>query len=111
MSEYLNDVARRMNDIAHMRERNGGSVKTDVNSMLKHCATEVIEAQHAYDRCGVALSIQEYDDNRTRFADELADIIACVLIISAESNVDIEKYVNRCVDRNEKRARRKGDKL
>lgn len=99
----LNDLAYRMRNVACARKMNGAKIDTDTFMMLKHCATEVVEATEAYIRYGY------YADN---FESELADIIACVLIICAnEPTIDIEKALQECFEKNRKRAESSGDKL
>ena len=46
----LNDLAYKMRNVAHARKMNGAKIDDDTFMMLKHCATEVIEAQEAFDR-------------------------------------------------------------
>ena len=75
--------------------------------MLKHCATEVIEAQQAYDEWIYNSSSR----TKEAFASELADIITCVLIIAHNTNVDITGALVECTEKNNKRAEMIGDKL
>ena len=44
----LNQFAREMLAVAKKREENGAAIKTDTVSMLKHTATEVVEAMESY---------------------------------------------------------------
>ena len=46
----LNAFAKEVYNIAVCRQKNGGNVKTDTRSMLKHTATEVVEAMEAYSK-------------------------------------------------------------
>ena len=107
---------------AEQRQKNGGHIKSDTRSMLKHCATEVVEAAEAnldlmMYKSQVDSSWTDRDaDNwlekpRERFASELADIICCVLIIAGKEGIDIETAVNECVEKNRKLAKGTGDKL
>ena len=105
----LNELAKVMYDAAQKREQNGAAIKTDTVSMLKHTATEVVEAMESYTKAvdcfkhnGVCLS--------STFPSELADIIACVLIICAIEGVDMEVALMMCLKKNEARAEGKGDK-
>ena len=50
-------------------------------------------------------------NQKERFASELADVICCILIISANENIDIEEAVCKCMLKNAKRAYGDGDKL
>lgn len=91
---------------AGQRQKNGGHIKADTRSMLKHCATEVIEAMEAYTN-----AIVRYGCVNQQFADELADVICCVLIIAGKEQIDIEKAVLNCIEKNRRRAEGTGDKL
>lgn len=91
---------------AEQRQKNGGHIKADTRSMLKHCATEVLEATEAYTN-----SMIRYGSINQQFADELADIICCVMIIAGREEIDIEKAINGCIEKNRRRAEGTGDKL
>lgn len=108
----LNELAINAYDTARKREKNGANNKTDIRSMLKHCATEVVEAMEAYakaeehyEHCGFSYTYS------TDFVGELADIITCVLIICGGGNIDIEAALEECQKKNKARANRQGDKL
>lgn len=105
----LNELAKQTLKQAEQRQANGANIKTDTFSMLKHCATEVVEAMEAYSQ-RECVGITYYYD-REHFAAELADIIACVLIIAGKEDIDIEKALADCMAKNEKRAQGLGDKL
>ena len=104
---------------AELRQKNGGHIKSDTRSMLKHCATEVVEAAEAY--LELEMYKSQWDDDawldipadkpRMAFASELADIICCVLIIAGKEGIDIEQAITACVEKNRKRAEGTGDKL
>lgn len=111
----LNELCKVTLANADLRNRNGGHIKTDTRSMLKHTATEVVEAIEAYtyyksaDTCcreGDAVG-----DSRRGFSSELADIICCVLIIAGKEGIDIERAVWDCIEKNRRRAEGAGDKL
>lgn len=102
----LNSLCKTAFEIAKARHKNGGHIKADTLSMIKHCATEVIEATEAYTN-----SMIRYGSINQQFADELADIICCVLIIAGREEIDIEKAVNGCIEKNRRRAEGTGDKL
>ncbi len=95
---------------AEKRQKNGANISTDTRKMLKHCATEVVEAAEAYSEyrfvkdCGVK-------SDRSYFAGEIADIICCCLIIANVEGIDIEQALNDCYEKNRKRANKEGDKL
>ena len=46
-----------------------------------------------------------------KFENEIADIIVCCLIVSGYSMIDIEKALNRVMEKNRLRAEKQGDKL
>lgn len=82
------------------RQANGANINAETIPMLKHCATEVIEATEAYAR----------NADRKVFTSELADIICCALIIADNEMIDIEKAVLDCLEKNRLRVEGKGDK-
>ena len=100
----LNELCVVAYDNASKREAKDGKVSTDTRQMLKHCATEVVESAEAYNSWvdGVA--------NKEIFASELADIICCVLIIAGKEEIDMEKALTECMEKNYHRAIGKGDK-
>lgn len=112
----LNGLARIMRNCAEARQKNGANITTDTRAMLKHCATEVVEATEAYAELAIVreankdTEICTFDDEKY-FESELADIIACCLIIAGEENIDIEQALNDCYEKNRKRANKEGDKL
>ena len=102
----LNELCKVTLANATQRQKNGGNVKTDTRSMLKHCAMEVVEATEAYTNSTV-----RYGSINQQFADELSDILCCVLIIAGKEEIDIEKALTSCIEKNRKRADKTGDKL
>ena len=116
----LNEIAHNMREAARKREENGG-VKADSKSLFKHLATEVIEAEEAFfffdneiPREPGEIYLPPDDlktEHREKLADELADVICCALIISANEGINIEKALEDCLYKNKKRARLEGDKL
>lgn len=102
----LNELAVIAYENAAKREAKDGKVSTDTMQMLKHTATEVVEATEAY-------TDYEYV-NKTQpkrvFAFELADIVCCVLIIAGKENIDMEYALTECIEKNHKRAIGEGDK-
>ena len=86
----LKSASERAYEIAEKR----GQYKKDGQDVLrglKHCAGEVLEANEAYNNW----SYINKDDLKEMFADELADIVICVLSISAQENIDIENAIAR----------------
>lgn len=109
----LNEIAKLSYKNALQRQQNGANITTETRKMLKHCATEVVEAMEAYSLCTVELV-----NNNQRvllsdcksFISELADIICCVTIIAGKENIDLDKAVLDCLEKNRKRAEGTGDK-
>lgn len=130
----LNELAKQTLCNANKRMCNGANISIETSKMLKHCATEVVEAMEAYSEYSKiknfaddinATDIEEkwesqeepdaceeyYQESKEYFLSELADIICCVLIMASKENVDIEKAVLDCIEKNRKRADGIGDKL
>lgn len=104
---------------ATQRMNNGAHIDTETRKMLKHCATEVVEAADAWARVvetgnglnpGVLLKMELLTQSKKHFASELADIICCVLIIAGKEGIDIEDAITKCIEKNRLRAEGKGDK-
>ena len=108
----LNEMAKNMYAVAKQRQENGASIKVDTVSMLKHTSTELVEATEAYSKVKYfpQLNLNEQEIEKEHFAGELADIIACVLIICAGENIDMEQALKDCYEKNRLRAEGKGDK-
>lgn len=104
----LNEIAKISYVNAKKREANGGHVSIETSSMLKHCATEVIEATGAYIRWSCAE--EHLQECRDSFISELADIICCCTIIAGRETIDLDKAVADCLEKNRKRAEGTGDK-
>jgi len=102
----LNGIAENMFNIALQRQKHGANISTNPLALLKHCATEVVEATEAYVRYVKDSTGDGYD----MFSSELADIIACALITSDCLGIDIEKALRECYEKNKMRADGKGDK-
>lgn len=103
----LNKLSTEAYIVAKKRELNGAKIKADTISMLKHCAGEVMEATEAY--CD--LSYELTDEYEEKFQNEVADIMVCCLVMSGYMQFDIEKAINRVMEKNKKRAEKQGDKL
>lgn len=112
----LNEMAKCMHENAQKRHNNGANISVETRRMLKHTATEVVEATEAYTELTIVreankdTEICTYNDEK-QFESEIADIIACCLIIAAEEDIDIEKALNDCYEKNRKRAAGCGDKI
>lgn len=103
----LNKLSTEAYIVAKKRELNGAKIKADAISMLKHTAGEVMEATEAY--CDFVYEMtKEYEE---KFQDEVADIIVCCLIVSGYMQFDIEKAIDRVMEKNRLRAEKQGDKL
>ena len=105
----LNELSKIAFNISEERQKHGafGKHENSVQNLLKYCAGEVVEAMEAYKDYNDIESAQD----KKGFASELADVIMCVLIVAGKMNIDIEKAVNDCVEKNYKRASGNGDKL
>lgn len=99
----LNDAAENAYKTAIQRQKNGASVS--ITDVLKHAAGEIMEAQEAY------IYFRYEDDKATQYAEELADVILCILIAARRDGIDIEKAVSEKMRINAQRAARQGDKL
>ena len=120
-------------EIAAEREAKDGKVSTDTMKMLKHTATEVVEAVESFvayrdiKELAEDLSATDLDEKwesqeepdvceehyqrtRKQFMSELADIVCCVLIIAGKENFDMELALTECMEKNYKRAIGEGDK-
>lgn len=106
----LNEIAKLSCENAIMREANGGYISVGTESMLKHCATEVLEAIKAYIYWSQALDLTQLQECKDSFASELADIICCCTIIAGRELIDLDKAVAHCLEKNRKRAEGTGDK-
>lgn len=106
----LNKIAEQSYRDAVKRQQNGANINVNASEMLKHTATEVVEATEAYiNWC----HYENYDDSKRRkiaFASELADIICCAAIIAESEDIDLDKAVADCLEKNRKRAKGIGDK-
>lgn len=104
----LNEIAKLSYENAKKRENNCGHISTETRAMLKHCATEVVEAVEAYTNWSWDLTHQA--ECKDSFASELADIICCCTIIAESELIDLDKAVADCLEKNRKRAEGTGDK-
>lgn len=129
----LNGVCLIAYENAVKREAKDGKVSTDTMKMLKHTATEVVEAVESFvayrdiknlaenlnaDNLDEKWESQEepdvceehYQRTKKQFMSELADIICCVLIIAGKEDIDMEYAITACMEKNYKRAIGEGDK-
>ena len=103
----LNEIAENAHKTALTRELNGGDVK--IRSILKHTATEVIEAAEAR-ALWILNGGDNFSDEHDMYAEELADVIICALIAAYNDNIDIEAAINYKMQKNAQRAALQGDK-
>lgn len=110
----LNELCVMAYENASRREAKDGKVSTNTLQLLKHTATEVVEATEAYSRVISVNSIKDASDTlnqmRSDFASELSDIVCCVLIIAGKENIDMEKALTECMEKNYYRSVGRGDK-
>lgn len=120
----INEFAEKSYQIALQRKANGANVFTTPSMVLKHCASEVVEATEAYFDLEKKRALLERNPvvdgdivwrslqtEVTNLEDELADIVCCACIVSAELNLDMAKALKRCQRKNQARAMKVGDKL
>ena len=100
----LNKIAKDSWEIAQKRGKHG--LPTDTIGVLKWLSGEVVEATDAYKEYQNVTTSNKLDSYKS----ELADIIVCVLIAAANSNIDIEHALKDCVEKNRKRSLGIGDK-
>ena len=116
----LNKIAQKLNEASLKREENGAfGDDRGITGLLKHCAGEVIEAADAYrlyvlfkyaESYCIPYEADDFFNKQKAFISELADVIACILIIAARENIDIEYALSQCLVKNMARANNKGDK-
>lgn len=94
----LNYLCNMAYENARKRAEHEPTIRIDVRNTLKHCAGEVTEATEAY----VRFHLKE-DETKEDFADELADIVCCVLTICGQLNIDIELALTKCMEKNFRR--------
>jgi penicillin V acylase-like amidase (Ntn superfamily) len=108
----LNGIAKASYETARKRQENGANISVKARDMLKHCATEVVEAMEAYTNLdnSIVYDSDYKSDCKNRFASELADIICCAAIIAHAEEIDLDKAMSDCLKKNRLRAEGKGDK-
>lgn len=106
----LNEIAGISYRNARKRQDNGANINVGTRAMLKHCATEVVEATEAYAK--YQADGEHHDDYvyPANFASELADIICCCTIIAEGEKIDLDQAVADCLEKNRLRAEGIGDK-
>lgn len=108
----LNNLKKITLKIGAKRIKNGANLSFD---FLKHCAGELVEAVNAKFSYENAVVYSEdktaLEESKKNYADELADVIICVLNEAEKADIDIEKAIFDAVEKNRKRAEGIGDKL
>ena len=108
----LNELCKMAYENTCKRAEHESDIKMGTMKALKHCAGEVVEATEAYSGISTAHSVSEAGKNYTQkkddFANELADIICCVLTICGNEGIDIEYAMTMCMEKNANRAERGG---
>jgi len=127
----LNELCKMAYENAAKREAKDGKVSTNTMQMLKHTATEVMEAVESFvsyrDIKDLADNLnatdldekwesqeepdvceEHYQRTRKQFMSELADIVCCVLIIAGKENIDMEYALTACMEKNYMRATGRG---
>lgn len=91
----LNNLSQICLDISERRQKQGdfGKRLNTTENLLKHCATEVVEAMAE-------------KESLTEFSKELADIVICVLVIAGKEQIDIEEAILDGIEKNQKRIRK-----
>lgn len=111
----LNETAKKCFENAVKRHANGGNVSVDTFHMLKHCATETVEACAAHERWDTVAQYtndqQTLREYKLDFEREVADILCCALIICGAESLDAERIIAECMEKNRLRAEGIGDKL
>ena len=109
----LNEIAKISYTNARKRQENGAKISVEPIAMLKHCATEVVEATEAFSniKCYPQLNKPEQEIFKDHFASELADVICCCAIIAYYTEIDLDTAISKCLEKNRKRAEKIGDKL
>ena len=112
----LNELSGICEKYSKMRIENGAKIDEDP---LKHCSGELAEAiiqrQKMYDILESELISKEtknkvQDIEKTKYADELMDVLYCVLVACKQDDIDVEKALMNNIDKNKKRALCTGDK-
>lgn len=89
----LKDLADKDYIIAKKRNNLDINKPIDTLGILKHTATEIVEATEAYAK-----------DDMPAFASELGDIITCCLIICSKNQIKIEEVLMQTMEKNKKRS-------
>lgn len=90
------------------------SVKEDIESpfdivaMCRHATGEIFEVIDAWTKwryvCENGGDFNEMRQGQDAYADEIADVIMCMLIIAQVERVDVQSALEKCLLQNRKRA-------
>ena len=107
----INNVARKAFVYARQRQvKEGIESPSDVVAMCRHASSELFEVIDAYKgwqakACNPNVFFdKDVDSAKSAFADEVADVIMCGLIMASAQGVDIEAALEKCLEKNRKRA-------
>lgn len=79
---------------------------TDTLKCLKHCAGEVVEASASLINWTYGKGEENLTELKKDFEGELADIIMCCLVICGAEDINIEKALVECYNKNKARAKK-----
>jgi NTP pyrophosphatase (non-canonical NTP hydrolase) len=107
----LNEIAQKAVMYANKRASiEGLESPYDVLGMCRHTSSELFEVIDAYERwldskaLDFLRNTSGVENYQEAFSDEIADVIMCALIIAAGQGVDVEKALEKCLEKNRKRA-------
>ena len=92
----LNYLCKMAYENAKKRAEHEDKIKLPTFDTLKHCAGEIVEATDAY----IYYNGNKNGTTKAVFADELADVVCCVLTICGQENIDIELALTKCMEKN-----------
>ena len=97
----LNYLCKMAYENAKKRAEYEPTIRIDVRNTLKHCAGEIVEATDAY----IYYNGNKNGTTKAVFADELADIVCCVLNICGHEDIDLELALTKCMEKNYRRGK------
>ncbi len=107
----INDVAKKAFAYARQRQvKEGIESPSDIVAMCRHASSELFEVIDAYKKwqakaCSPNVFFdKDVNSAKSAFADEVADVIMCGLIMASAQGVDIEAALEKCLEKNRKRA-------
>ena len=107
----INDMARKAFAYARQRQvKEGIESPSDIVAMCRHASSELFEVIDAYKgwqakACNPNVFFdKDVNSAKSVFAGEIADVIMCCLIVASAQGVDIEAALEKCLEKNRKRA-------